>query len=279
MCKISTDSPSDITAELAQGLGVTVMPLHIILGGRDYLDGVDITPDIIENEYSSRGVLPSTAAISVGEYEEKFRELTADGSELVHIAISSGVSSSCANAKAAAKNLDGVFVVDSLQLSTAVTLLAVKASGLAGQGKSAKEITAAVENMRSRIDISFVLDTLDFMAKGGRCSAVTALGANLLSIRPCLEMRGGTLAVCKKYRGKTDRVQRQYIDERVGQMGECDREIAFVTHSKMSDEQVKSLVELVEKSGKFDRVIASTAGCTITSHCGPNCVGVIALKK
>lgn len=277
---ISTDSPADITAELAEKYSVAICPLHVILNGEDKLDGINITPDAIIENYRQTKSLPSTSAIPVGEYSEKFAELTADGSSVVHIALSSGVSSSYRNAVIAAEEFDNVYVVDSTLLTSAMSMLVIKAAHMAESGMEAKDIAKGLETLREKVDTSFVLDNLEFLAKGGRCSAVAALGANILGIRPSIEMREGKLGVCKKYRGKIEKVQLQYINERLETLGEADDEVAFLVHSSIDDEaQLTQLKQAVEACGKFKEIIVAKAGCTITAHCGPNCVGFVALKK
>lgn len=276
---ISTDSPADIPAALKEKYSIEICPLHVILNGEDRLDGVNVTPEDIVESYKQTKALPSTSAIPVGEYTEKFGELTADGSSVVHISLSSGVSSSHRNAVIAAEEFDDVYVVDSLNLTTGIAILVVKAAQMAENGMSAQEIAQEIEVLRNKVDTSFVLDNLEFLAKGGRCSAVTALGANILGIRPSLEMREGKLGMCKKYRGKIEKVQLQYVAERIESLGEFDDEICFMTHSPIDPAQAKALVEAVKATGKFKDVIEADAGCTITAHCGPNCAGFIALKK
>ena len=276
---ISTDSPADIPAALVEKYSVAVCPLHVILGGEDKLDGVNVTPDDLVENYKQTKALPSTSAIPVGEYTDKFAELTADGSSVVHISLSSGVSSSHRNAVIAAEDFDDVYVVDSTLLTTGIAALVIKAAHMAESGMSAAEIAKELETLREKVDVSFVLDNLEFLAKGGRCSAVAALGANILGIRPSLEMREGKLGMCKKYRGKIEKVQLQYVAERIESLGEFDDEFCFMTHSPIDPEQAKALVEAVKATGKFKEVIEADAGCTITAHCGPNCVGFVAIKK
>ena len=160
-----------------------------------------------------------------------------------------------------------------------MSILVIKAAHMAEDGMSAQDIAEELEFLREKVDISFALDNLEFLAKGGRCSAVTALGANILGIRPALEMHDGKLGVCKKYRGKIDKVQLQYLTERLETTEEFDDEVAFLTHSPADEAQVSELVNAVKASGKFKEVIKAEAGCTITAHCGPNCIGFVALKK
>ncbi len=276
---ISTDSPADIPAALREKYGIEVCPLHVIINGDDRLDGVNITPDEIFDNYKQTKSLPSTSAIPVGEYTDIFAALTADGSSVVHISLSSGVSSSHRNAVIAAEEFENVYVVDSLHLTTAITLLIIKAAHMAESGMSAEEIAKELEVLREKVDTSFVLDNLEFLAKGGRCSAVAALGANILGIRPSLEMREGKLGICKKYRGKIDKVQLQYLTERIEALGEVDDEVGFLIHTNVDASQAKALVEAVKATGRFKEVIEAEAGCTITAHCGPNCVGFAAIKK
>lgn len=276
---ISTDSPADVPAAIIEKYSVNVCPLHVILNGEDKLDGVNVTNRDIIDSYKQTKALPSTSAIPVGEYTEKFAELTADGSSVVHISLSSGVSSSCRNAAIAAEDFDDVYVVDSTLLTTGIAILVLKAAHMAESGMSAQDIVKEIEALREKVDVSFVLDNLEFLAKGGRCSAVTALGANILGIRPSLEMHEGKLGVCKKYRGKIDKVQLQYIKERLDTMSETDDEVAFLTYSTADEAQLEAMAEIIKASGKFKEIITTTAGCTITAHCGPNCVGIIALKK
>ncbi len=276
---ISTDSPSDISRELAEKYGVAVCPLHVILNGEDRLDGVNITPKEIIDNYLATKSLPSTSAIPVGEYEQKFAELTKDGAEVVHISLSSGISSSHRNAQIAAEDFDGVYVVDSYHLSAGILMLIIKAAHMAESGMAAADIAKEIEVLRDKVDTSFILDNLEFLAKGGRCSSVTALGANILGIRPSLEMREGKLAICKKYRGKIDKVQQQYLLERIDSLGDVDDEIAFFVCSPCDAEQAALLIRLVKDTGRFKEVIQIDAGCTITAHCGPNCISIIAMRK
>lgn len=276
---ISTDSPADLTSELAEKYSVAICPLHVILNGEDMLDGVNISTDMIFDNYKQNKSLPSTSAIPVGEYTEKFAELTADGSSVVHISLSSGVSSSHRNAVIAAEDFDDVYVVDSMLLTTAMSILVIKAAHMAERGMSAQDIVKEIETLREKVDISFILDNLEFLAKGGRCSAVAALGANILGIRPSLEMREGKLGVCKKYRGKIDKIQLQYLNERLESLGEVDDEIAILVHSQIDEAQLTAMADILKTSGKFKEVIVAPAGCTISAHCGPNCVGISVLKK
>ncbi len=276
---ISTDSPADVPAAIAEKYSVAICPLHVILNGEDRLDGVNITTEEIFSNYKQTKSLPSTSAIPVGEYTEKFAELTSDGSSVVHISLSSGVSSSHRNAVIAAEDFENVYVIDSKLLTSGMSMLVLKAAHMAENGMDAKEIATELETMRENVDVSFILDNLEFLAKGGRCSAVTALGANILGIRPSLEMRDGKLGISKKYRGKIDKVQLQYLKERIDSLSEVDDETAILVHSSATDAQIAEMLEVIKASGKFKDVLTATAGCTISAHCGDNCIGFVALKK
>ena len=202
-----------------------------------------------------------------------------EGCAVIHFTISSEMSSTYQNCNIAADEFEDVYVVDSTLLTTGIAALVIKAAHMAESGMSAAEIAKELESLREKVDVSFVLDNLEFLAKGGRCSAVAALGANILGIRPSLEMREGKLGMCKKYRGKIEKVQLQFVEERIESLGEIDDEFCFLTHSPIDPEQARALVEAVKATGKFKEVIEADAGCTITAHCGPNCVGFVAIKK
>lgn len=276
---ISTDSPADVPVAIVEKYNVAICPLHVILNGEDRLDGVNITTDEIFSNYKQTKSLPSTSAIPVGEYTDKFAELTADGSSVVHISLSSGVSSSHRNAVIAAEDFEDVYVVDSKLLTNGMAMLVIKAAHMAENGMQAQEIAAELEAIRENVDVSFILDNLEYLAKGGRCSAVAALGANILGIRPSLEMRDGKLGISKKYRGKIDKVQLQYLKERIDSLNEVDDEFAFLVHSSATDAQVADMLEVIKASGKFKEILIANAGCTISAHCGDNCVGFVAIKK
>ncbi len=274
---ITTETPADIPADVAEKNGIKTIPLHVILNGVDGLDGVTVTRDDIYKNFEENKTLPSTSAVSVAEYTDFFSALTADGGSVVHISLSAELSSTCQNARIAAQECERVFVVDSRQLSSGIALLTLRAARMRDEGLKAETIAEKIKELTSKCNVSFVLDTLEYMRKGGRCSSVAALGANLLGIKPSLEMRDGKLTVCKKYRGKIERVQEQYVEERLaGANPETDT--AFLTHSGMPAEQVAKLRRIVEKKG-FKNVLEGQAGCTIATHCGANCVGVLFIEK
>lgn len=267
---ISTDSPADVPAEIRERYDIRVIPLHIILDDDCFEDGVNIQPDDLYAFYKKAGRLPKTSAVSVAEYTDFFKELTQDGSSVVHISFSSALSATHQNARLAAEDFDNVYIVDSKSLSTGIALLAIKAAQLAQDGLDAKTIAHEMEYKREKVVTTFILDKLEFLYKGGRCSGVAMLGANVLGIKPSIVMVDGKLQVGKKYRGKLENCQMQYVRDLLEQYaGRIDTDRAFLSRTAgVSDEQMKALQKEIHKTLKFKEYIVSTVGCTITSHCG-----------
>lgn len=267
---ISTDSPADVPAEIRERYDIRVIPLHIILDDDCFEDGVNIQPDDLYAFYKKSGRLPKTSAVSVAKYTDFFKELTQDGSSVVHISFSSALSATHQNARLAAEDFDNVYIVDSKSLSTGIALLAIKAAQLAQDGLDAKTIAHEMEYKREKVVTTFILDKLEFLYKGGRCSGVAMLGANVLGIKPSIVMADGKLQVGKKYRGKLENCQMQYVRDLLEQYaGRIDTDRAFLSRTAgVSDEQMKALQKEIHKTLKFKEYIVSTVGCTITSHCG-----------
>lgn len=267
---ISTDSPADVPAEIRERYDIRVIPLHIILDDDCFEDGVNIQPDDLYVFYKKTGRLPKTSAVSVAEYTDFFKELTQDGSSVMHISFSSALSATHQNARLAAEDFDNVYIVDSKSLSTGIALLAIKAAQLAQDGLDAKTIAHEMEYKREKVVTTFILDKLEFLYKGGRCSGVAMLGANVLGIKPSIVMVDGKLQVGKKYRGKLENCQMQYVRDLLEQYtGRIDTDRAFLSRTAgVSDEQMKALQKEIHKTLKFKEYIVSTVGCTITSHCG-----------
>ena len=267
---ISTDSPADVPAEIRERYDIRVIPLHIILDDDCFEDGVNIQPDDLYAFYKKSGRLPKTSAVSVAEYTDFFKELTQDGSSVVHISFSSALSATHQNARLAAEDFDNVYIVDSKSLSTGIALLAIKAAQLAQDGLDAKTIAHEMEYKREKVVTTFILDKLEFLYKGGRCSGVAMLGANVLGIKPSIVMVDGKLQVGKKYRGQLENCQTQYVRALLEQCaGRIDTDRAFLSRTAgVSDEQMKALQKEIHKTLKFKEYIVSTVGCTITSHCG-----------
>ena len=277
--RITCDSTCDLTASLYETYRAQPVPLGVSLGDDFRRDGVDIKPQDIYAFAAATGSLPKTSAISVGEYEELFRSLTAQGDSVIHINLSSELSASHQNACLAAQMVGNVYVVDSRNLSSGSGHLVLLARELADEGKSPEEIVAALEEARAKLDVSFVLQTLEYLHMGGRCSGVAAFGANLMKLRPEIEVIGGKMQVGHKYRGTMEKTILAYIRGRLEGRTDIDCHRIFITHSGVPQDIEDKAVALVKELQPFREVIVTSAGCTISSHCGPNCLGVLFLRK
>ena len=272
---ITTDSVCDMPQELLERYQVRMIPLTVTEGDRSYKDGTDITPDDIYRIYEEQQILPKTSAISPQEFTDFFAPIVDAGSEVVHIDISAACSASYQNACIAAGELVGVYPVDSLHLTLGQGLLVIEACRLRDQGLGAQEIAQRLLAYRDKIVTSFVVDTLEFLWKGGRCSGITALGANLLQVHPCLELREGEIKVARKYRGAMTRVYAQYIRDLLSREG-IDTRMAFLVHSgRIPQEELEQLRREILELVPFAEVPVIQVGCTVTSHAGPGAMGVI----
>lgn len=276
---ISSDSTCDLSAELKERYGVKTIPLGITLGTQVYQDGIDITPDDIYAHHAKTGELPKTTAANVGECIDYFADLTKDGDAVIHFTISSTMSSTYNNTCMAAEEFENVYVIDSKNLSTGGGLLVVAAAEMAKSGMEAKDIVAEIEKLVPMVDASFVIDSLEYLHKGGRCSAVAMLGANLLKLKPCIEVKSGSMGVGKKYRGVYAKVLTEYVNERLQNVDDIDTSRVFVTHAGCEPEVVEAVLKQVKDTGIFKEVFLTRAGCTISSHCGANTLGVLFIRK
>ena len=276
---IASDSTSDLSAELVSRYDVKILPLTVNLGGKLYADGLEIDPDTIYAHYEKTGELPKTSAINIADFEAFFGEQTKDGASIVFFTISSTMSATYNNARLAAEEFENVYVVDTKNLSTGGGLLVIAAAEMAQAGKDATEIAKACEDMTSRVDASFVIDNLEFLRKGGRCSALAAFGANLLNLKPCIVVKNGSMGAAKKYRGRFEMALKQYIADRIGDASDIETERIFVTHAGCDENIVNACVEQVKEMGVFGEVLITRAGCTVSSHCGRNTLGVLFVRK
>ena len=277
--KIISDSTCDLSPELLERYDIAITPLCVIKDGKEFHDGVDITPADIFAHVDGGGELCSTAAVSQFEYTEMFTRYAKEYDEVVQINIGSNFSCCYQNACLAAQEFDNVFVVDSGNLSTGQGLLVVAAAKLAQQGVSGIEIAERVRALAPKVEASFLIERLDYMRKGGRCSAVAALGANLLNLKPCIEVRNGKMAVCKKYRGSFEKCIRQYVKERLDGRTDIAGDLAFITHPACQKNVVDAAMEEAARYGAFDEVIETRAGCTVSCHCGPDTLGILFVRK
>ena len=274
---LSADSTCDLGEELKEKYQVQYYPFHIILEGKDYRDNVDITPEEIFQRYYEKKVLPKTAAINVEEYIAYFRPFVEQGYEVVHLNLGSALSSAHQNCMLAARELEGVYPVDSGNLSTGIGHLVLDAGEMIKAGLRAEEIAEELKKRKSRVHSSFVLDTLKFMSAGGRCSSVVALGANLLNIKPCIEVNNqdGSMDVGKKYRGSLKKVLPLYVREKLREYGEIRRDKIFITHSGIDREYIELVRKTIQEELEFQNIYVTQASCTISCHCGPNTLGIL----
>ena len=277
--KISADSTCDLTKELVQQYDIEIIPLYVNKDGVFYQDGVDITAQDIYTHVSAGGSMCSTAAVNVEDYSQFFRHLRQEHENVIHFTISSAMSSSYQNAYIAAEDVGGVYVVDAQNLSTGIGQLVLEAAIMAKGDQAPEAIVAELNEMKKKLNVSFILDTLEYLRKGGRCSAVAALGANLLSLKPCIEVRDGSMKVGKKYRGNLDKCLEKYIKDRLAEVDTLDLRRIFITHSGMEQARVDQVQAWVQECAPFAEILQTTAGCTISSHCGPNCLGVLFFNK
>lgn len=278
---LSADSTCDLGDALRKRYGVNYYPFHIILGERQYWDGVDITADEIYEIYRTEKILPKTAAISAGEYMEYFRPWTEKGYDVVHVNLGTALSAAYQNCCIAAKELGHVYPINSCSLSSGTGLLVIEAAERIAAGMSAEQVQAEVSALTGKCHASFVMNTLEFMRAGGRCSALVALGANLLSLKPCIEVdnTGGKMGVGKKYRGGLDKALAQYIRDQLEGRDDLKLDRLFITHSGTSEERINEAKKLVRSLAPFKEIFVTRASCTISSHCGPDTIGVLFLTK
>lgn len=276
--KITADSTCDLPREFIQQYDVSVNPLYTVLGDKSLLDSVEVFPDDIYEFVGKTGQLPKTSAGSVADYISLFEQFVKEGKEVVHFSLGSGLSSSYQNACIAASEVGNVYVVDTESLSSGSALVVYKACELRESGMSASDIADASREYVKCVDASFVVDSLDYLHKGGRCSSVAMLGANLLKIKPVIGVAElGKMSMVDKPRGQFDKVLKKYVDARLSQDG-INKKRIFVTHTKCDDALVADIVAQVKGYG-FEEVIDTTAGCVITSHCGPGTLGVLFEKQ
>lgn len=276
---ISSDSTCDLSRELVDRYQIRIQPMGVSLGDKIYRDGVDIGPDQIYAHHGKTGELPKTSAINVDEATKYFEQLTGDGSAVIHFTISSSMSSTYNNARVAAQEFEDVYVVDGRNLSTGNGLLVLAAAEMARGGMEAKEIAEKVSGLAAYVDASFVVDDLEYLVKGGRCSAAAAFGANLLQLKPCIYVKNGRMGVGKKYRGKYEKTLLAYVSDRLADADDICLDRVFVTHAGCDPKIVESVAQAVKTTLPFKEVLVTRAGCTISSHCGANTLGVLFIRK
>ena len=284
---LSADSTCDIGQELKERYDVQFFSFHILLGEKDYIDMVDITPDEIYRAWRERGILPKTSAVTSMDYLAYFRPWVEKGYDVLHLNLGSALSSSYDNCSMVAENLNQempgkIYLVDSENLSTGIGHLVVKAGEMIQEGLLASEIQQRLLSLRAHCHTSFLLDTLEFMKAGGRCNAITALGASLLHIKPCIlvdNRGGGKMGVGKKYQGSMSRVLKNYIREQLEGRRNLDVNRLFITHSGASEEDIHLTKEEVAKYASFREIFVTQASSTISCHCGPRSLGILYMTQ
>ncbi len=270
---ISVETTCDLGKNLIEANDIKVVPFHITLGNETFKDGEKTTAEIF-SYVDENGILPKTNAINEFEYTEYFESIKAEYDAVVHICLSSGLSSSCGNAERAAKNLKEVYVVDSLSLSTGIGLLALYACDLLKEGFDAKTIAEMVQARVDKLQVSFVVERLDYLYKGGRCNSLQLLGANMLKLRPRIVVKDGKMSADKKYRGQMGKVIAKYCEETLAEYYTPDLDRVFITYTSATEDMVESAKNALVERG-FKNIYETQAGCTISSHCGANTLGIL----
>lgn len=277
--KILSDSTCDLSEELLQKYNISLVPLTIIKDGESFSDGITITPSEIFAHVAAGGDLCTTTALNAGEYSEYFEKYASDYDGILHINIGAEFSCCYQNACLAAEDFENVKVIDSRNLSTGQGLVVLKACELAKTCQSLEELHTQVQEFTSRVEASFLLDQLQYMVKGGRCSSVVALGANLLNLKPCIEVKNGKMSVVKKYRGNYAKCLTSYIKDRLCDRDDLDKGTLFVTNTPVSEDCMNAVKDTVAAYADFENIYWTQAGCTVSCHCGPSTLGVLFVRK
>ena len=272
---ITCDSVCDLSQELIKQNNINILPISIILGDETFSDGVNINSQKIFDYVAKNKQLPKTSAINEFQYAEFFKEHLDGVDALIHFTISSDMSSCFNNAKKAASTLKNVYVIDSRNLSTGVGLQVLYACKLRDKGEKPENIVKKVEARKQFVQASFVVERLDYLYKGGRCSALQLLGANLLKIRPSIIVKNGKMDVHKKYRGKMKDVVKDYVKDTLNEFNTYDKSICFITYSSATEDMVEAAKSTLKEFANFENVYITTAGATVTSHCGENTLGIL----
>jgi len=279
--KLIADSTCDLPEELIKKHDIRIVPLGIAMGDQVLKDGVEVTAkEIFDYVESGKGIC-RTSAVNVAEYTEVYREERPKCDAIIHFTISADMSACYQNACLAAEEFAGIYLIDARNLSSAIALLVLDAAERIAQGKPAEEIDREIRERIALLDASFVLDTLSYLHKGGRCTAVQALASSALKIKPCIVVADGKMTVGKKYRGKLEAVLRSYIADELSDKASIDTRRIFITHT-MSEQNrvaVDMVKSLIAESLPFEEVHEVTAGGTISCHCGPNTLGILFFRK
>ena len=281
MIKIISDSTCDLSKDLIEKYDIAILPLHIHLGEEEYQDGMTITPDEIYTWADANNTTPKTSAASMMEAIELFEPYIKNGDEIISFSISSTMSANNNVMRLAAEDLeaeDRIHVIDSANLSTGIGLLVIEAAIMAKEGKTAEEIVAKIEDLKTRVSASFVVDTLTYLHRGGRCSSVAALAGGALKLHPKIVVENGKMGANKKYRGKMSSVILSYAKDLEEDLKKAKKDRIFITHSGCDTTILSSVREYLESLNRFDEILETRAGSVISSHCGPGTLGVLFIK-
>lgn len=275
---LAIDSACDIPKHFLTDNEIAVIPYHIGFGDEDFVDGVTITRDELYKKVEETGMMPKTAAIPPAVFSDFFASLLEKCDAVIYLSLGSKFSSACQNAVLAASEFENVHVVDTNSLSSGEGVVLLKAIELRKEGMDAASIAQTLRTYSEKVDASFVLDQLTYIHKGGRCSGITALGANLLGIKPCLAISDGSLGIEKKYRGKLKVVIAKYIEERLSEV-EADPEFVFLTDAGVDPEVSDAAYTKLKEMNIFKEIYRTDAGCVISSHCGQGTLGILFARK
>ncbi len=277
--KILSDSTCDLSQELIEKYNIGIIPLYVNAGEMSYLDGIELKPEQLYKLVEEEGLTASTAAVNIQTYLDVFGSYLKEYDAIVHFTISSSMSSCYQNACLAAAELGNVYVIDSENLSTGIGQLVLDAAIMADEGTEPAAIKEELDKRKKKLDVSFVVDTLEYLRKGGRCSAVAAFGANLLKLHPCIQVKDGAMGVGKKFRGSMDKCYIDYIHSALSDPETIDTRRIFITHSGISEEACQKIHAEVAATLPFEEIHITQAGCTISGHCGPGTMGVLFYRK
>jgi DegV family protein with EDD domain len=279
--RIVADSTCDLSAELIEKYDIPVIPLSIIMEDKSYYDGVEITPDEIFTWANANKTTPKTSAVNIAYSKEILKPFMDNGEDIIFFGISSKMSGTCSaiNMIAMQEEYDRLFVIDSANLSTGIGLQIIRAIELAEKGLTAEEIVADIESNKANVRASFVIDTLTFLARGGRCTALTAMMANTLRLHPMIVVRDGAMGVTKKFTGKMDVALNKYFESLKPELAKADPSRVFITHSGCNEKTILAIYDKLSELGYFNEILITRAGGVITSHCGPNTLGILYYVK
>ncbi len=280
--KIIADSTCDLSEELRERYDISILPLHILLGEKECEDGVNVTPDEIYQWSDTNKTTPKTSAPSMERAMELIKPYTDEGREVLCFSISGEMSTSGNVMRLAAEELEAeslVTIVDSANLSTGIGLLVIEAAIMAKEGKCAAEIAAAVEMLKPKVRASFVVDTLTYLYRGGRCSGLAAMAGGALKLHPKIVVENGVMRPTKKFRGKMEKVILSYAKEMEAELKKAQKERVFITHSGCEQEIIDEVQTYLQSLSVFEEILVTRAGGVISSHCGPGTLGVLFLEQ